>query len=112
MKDQKSLDEKVSDYEKWDRARSIFLESLMQADHHLRSCAYNQQCYDELMEIRDDVIERTRNMINPRVPKSKFGEKNDLPNPSTMTPSGEISDTLLSGALGDYYKNGGNKDEQ
>ena len=49
MKDQNTLDEKVSDYEKWDRARSIFLESLMQADHHLRSCAYNQQCYNELM---------------------------------------------------------------
>ena len=49
MKDQKTLDEKVSDYEKWDRARSIFLESLMQADHHLRSCAYNQQCYNCLL---------------------------------------------------------------
>ena len=112
MKDQKTLDEKLTPYEKWDRARAIFLESLMQPDNHLRSCAYNQQCYAELMEIRDDVIERTRNMINPRVPKSKFGEKNDLQNPSTMTPSGEISDTLLSGALGDYYKNGGNKNEQ
>ena len=112
MKDQKSLDEKVTDYEKWDRARSIFIESLMQADHHLRSCAYNQQCYDELMEIRDHAIKQTRDMINPRVPASKFGEKNDLPNPSTMTPSGEISDTLLSGALGNYYKNGGKKDEQ
>ena len=72
MKDQKSLDEKVSDYEKWDRARSIFIESLMRPDNHLRSCAYNQQCYDELMEIRDDVIEKTRTMINPRVPPANF----------------------------------------
>ena len=48
MKDQKTLDEKVSDYEKWDRARSIFLESLMQADHHLRSCAYNPVSYTHL----------------------------------------------------------------
>ena len=70
MKDQKTLDEKLTSYEKWDRARAIFLESLMQPDNHLRSCAYNQQCYDELMAIRDDVIERTRNMINPKVPPS------------------------------------------
>ena len=66
MKDQKTLDEELTPYEKWDRARSIFLESLMQADHHLRSCAYNQQCYNELMEIRDLVINQTRDMVNPR----------------------------------------------
>ena len=73
MKDQKSLDEKLTSYEKWDRARAIFLESLMQPDNHLRSCAYNQQCYDELMEIRDDVLDRTQKMVNPRVPpSSKF----------------------------------------
>ena len=103
MKDQKSLDEKITDYEKWDRARAIFIESLMQADHHLRSCAYNQQCYDELMEIRDDVINRTRNMINPRVPPADFGAKNDHVEPTVTTPNGEISETLMSGALGDYY---------
>jgi len=66
MKDQKTLDEKVTDYEKWDRARSIFIESLMRPDNHLRSCAYNQQCYNELMEIRDLVINQTRDMVNPR----------------------------------------------
>tara|TARA_X000001382_G_scaffold76964_1_gene53850 strand:+ start:45 stop:251 length:207 start_codon:yes stop_codon:yes gene_type:complete len=66
MKDQKTLDEKVTDYEKWDRARSIFIESLMRPDNHLRSCAYNQQCYNELMEIRDFVINQTRDMVNPR----------------------------------------------
>ena len=47
MKDQKTLDEELTPYEKWDRARAIFIEALMQPDHHLRSCAYNQQCYDE-----------------------------------------------------------------
>ena len=66
MKDQKTLDEELTPYERWDRARSIFIESLMQADHHLRSCAYNQQCYNELMEIRDLVINQTRDMVNPR----------------------------------------------
>ena len=66
MKDQKTLDEKETDYEKWDRARSIFIESLMRPDNHLRSCAYNQQCYNELMESRDLVINQTRDMVNPR----------------------------------------------
>ena len=103
MKDQKTLDEKITPHDKWDRARAIFLESLMQPDNHLRSCAYNQQCYDELMEIRDYVIDKTRNMINPRVPSSKFGEKNDHVEPTITTPNGEISETLMSGALGDYY---------
>jgi len=103
MKDQKTLDEELTPHEKWDRARAIFIESLMQPDNHLRSCAHNQQCFDELMEIRDDVIEKTRNMINPRVPSSKFGEKNNFVTPTVTTPHGEISETLMSGALGDYY---------
>ena len=66
MKDQKTLDHKLTAFEKWDAAHSIFLESLMKPDNHLRSCAYNQQCYDDLMEIRDYVIELTKNMHNPR----------------------------------------------
>ena len=57
MKDQKTLDEELTPYEKWDRARAIFLESLMQPDNHLRSCAHNQHCFDELMQIRKDVLE-------------------------------------------------------
>ena len=66
MKDQKSLDEILTPYERWDAAHSIFIESLMKPDNHLRSCAYNQQCYDDLMEIRDQVIKMTKNMHNPR----------------------------------------------
>ena len=66
MKDQKSLDETLTPFERWDAAHSIFIESLMKPDNHLRSCAYNQQCYDDLMEIRDQVIEMTKSMHNPR----------------------------------------------
>ena len=66
MKDQKSLDEKLTSYERWDAAHSIFIESLMKPDNHLRSCAYNQQCYDDLMQIRDQVIDHAKNMTNPR----------------------------------------------
>tara|TARA_Y100001970_G_scaffold188435_1_gene229171 strand:- start:628 stop:843 length:216 start_codon:yes stop_codon:yes gene_type:complete len=66
MKDQKSLDETLTPFERWDAAHSIFLESLMKPDNHLRSCAYNQQCYDDLMQIRDQVIDMTKNLHNPR----------------------------------------------
>ena len=66
MKDQKTLDHKLTPYERWDAAHAIFIESLMNPDNPLRSCAYNQQCYDDLMQIRDYVIEMTKNMHNPR----------------------------------------------
>ena len=42
MKDQKTLDQKLTPFERWDAAHAIFLESLMKPDTHLRSCAYNQ----------------------------------------------------------------------
>ena len=64
-KDQRSIDE-PSTYEKWDRAKSILLESLLKPDHHLRSCAHNQHCYDELVQIRDQIVEYVQEMTNPR----------------------------------------------
>ena len=41
---------------KYDRALSLFTESVMKPDHDLRGCAHNQGCYDELMEIREHVL--------------------------------------------------------
>ena len=64
-KDQRSINE-PSSYEKWDRAKSILLESLLKPDHHLRSCAHNQHCYDELVQIRDQIVEYVQEMTNPR----------------------------------------------
>ena len=63
-KDQQSIDEPTS-YEKWDRARTLMLASLHKPDNALRSCAHNQQCYYELMDIKDQVIEIVRRMKNP-----------------------------------------------
>ena len=37
------------------------------------------------------------------LPNKKFGEKNDHVEPTITTPSGEISETLMSGALADHY---------
>ena len=38
-----------------------------------------------------------------KLPERKFGEKNDHVEPTITTPNGEISETLMSGTLGDYY---------
>ena len=37
------------------------------------------------------------------LPKRKFGEKNDHVEPTITTPNGEISETLMSGALNEHY---------
>ena len=46
-----------SDMEKWNDALAIFTESVIKPDTKLRSCAHNQKCYNELMWIREHVIE-------------------------------------------------------
>ena len=56
MKDQRNLDESPTSYEKWDRAKAIVLESLHKPDPALRSCAHNQECYDDVIQIREQVI--------------------------------------------------------
>lgn len=38
------------------------------------------------------------------LPKKKFGDKNDHVEPTITTPAGEISETLMSGALKNYYE--------
>ena len=42
---------------KYDRALTLFQESVLKPDHKLRACAHNQGCFDELMEIREHVLE-------------------------------------------------------
>ena len=37
------------------------------------------------------------------LPQKKFGAKNDHVEPTITTPAGEISETLMSGALADHY---------
>ena len=37
-------------------ALTIFIESVHKADSRLRGCAHNQECYNELMEWRDEVL--------------------------------------------------------
>ena len=91
--------------DKWERGKTLMLESLHKPDDRLRGCAHNQECYHELLEIRESVIEMVREMDNPHAPPTKipFGKKNDHVEPTITTPMGEISETLMSGALGNYY---------
>ena len=57
MHDQNSIDKNESDAEKYQRALDLFTESVLKPDHDLRSCSHNQKCFDELMEIREHVLE-------------------------------------------------------
>ena len=56
MKDQGSIGVETPAI-KYDRALSLFIESVMEPNHKLRGCAHNQGCYDELMILRDDVLD-------------------------------------------------------
>ena len=94
MKDQNAILENESLAEKRDRARSLFLESLLKPDPALRGCAHNQKCYNELMEIRDEIVEYVKGMK-----VLKPGEKNDV----EVKSFNGISVTLLGGALGESY---------
>ena len=57
MKDQNSIDASETASQKYDRALSLFTESVMKPDHALRQCAHNQKCYHELMYIREYILE-------------------------------------------------------
>ena len=57
MKDQNSVDNIESKIEKYNRAVDLFIESVHKPDTALRSCAHNQKCYNELMDVREHVLE-------------------------------------------------------
>ena len=57
MKDQKSVDDTESKVDKYNRAVDIFIESVQKPDTALRSCAHNQKCYNELMDVREQVLD-------------------------------------------------------
>ena len=90
--------------DKWNRGRTLFLESVHKPDHELRGCAHNQECFHELMEIREQVIKIVQELENPHTPPLAFGKKNNHVEPTITTPMGEISETLMSGALGNHYR--------
>ena len=55
--------------ERWDRCRTLLLESLYKPDSKLRGFAYNQDCFDEMISIRDEVIDYVSKLENPHSTK-------------------------------------------
>jgi hypothetical protein len=57
MKDQNTIHEDETQDQKWNRGLDLYIESVHKPDTQLRSCAHNQKCYNELMAVRDNVLE-------------------------------------------------------
>ncbi len=57
MKDQYTIENEETKREKWNRGLDIFIESVHKPDPALRQCAHNQKCYNELMDVRGNMIE-------------------------------------------------------
>ena len=62
MKDQNSVPDGESQTDKWNRALDLFIESVHKPDTSLRSCAHNQKCYNELLQVREQVLNNLRHM--------------------------------------------------
>ena len=56
MKDQNSIKDQETETQKFNRALDLYIESVHKPDHNLRGCAHNQHCYDQLMQIRENVL--------------------------------------------------------
>ena len=46
----------VTDKDRWNRGLDLFIESVHKPDDKLRGCAHNQECYHELMWVRENVL--------------------------------------------------------
>ena len=57
MHDQNFIGKSETPAERYQRALDLFTESVLKPDPDLRGCAYNQDCFNELMEIRDHVLD-------------------------------------------------------
>ena len=57
MKDQNTILDDESPDQKWNRGLDLYIESVQKPDHQLRSCEHNQKCFNELMQVREHVLE-------------------------------------------------------
>ena len=62
MKDQNTIEDDESKQEKWNRGLDLFIESVLKPDPSLRQCAHNQKCYHELMDVRQDILQKLNSM--------------------------------------------------
>ena len=52
-----TLEKAMTDPEKWNRGLDIFIESVIEPDSNLRAHAHEQECFHELMWVRENVLE-------------------------------------------------------
>ena len=57
MKDQNPILDQETETQKFNRALDLYIESVHKPDPALRSCAHNQKCYNELMDVRQQVLD-------------------------------------------------------
>ena len=57
MKDQNVIPNQETETQKFNRALDLYIESVHKPDPALRSCAHNQKCYNELMDVRQQVLD-------------------------------------------------------
>jgi len=57
MKDQNTITNQETETQKFNRALDLYIESVHKPDPALRSCAHNQKCYNELMNVRQQVLD-------------------------------------------------------
>ena len=62
MKDQNAIHEDETSDQKWNRGLDLYIESVQKPDHQLRACAHNQKCLNELMEVRQSVLEHLKTL--------------------------------------------------
>ena len=79
MHDQNSIDAIETSAQKYQRALDLFTESVLKPDHDLRGCAYNQGCYEDLMEIREHVLEYLKTCLLYTSPSPRDRQKSRMP---------------------------------
>ena len=62
MKDQNTIEDTEDYNQKWNRGLDLYIESVHKPDNALRACAHNQKCYNELMAVREHVLEYVRTL--------------------------------------------------
>ena len=62
MKDQNAIHEDETSDQKWNRGLDLYIEAVQKPDHQLRACAHNQKCFNELMAVREHVLEYVKTL--------------------------------------------------
>ena len=56
------MKEQDNENDKWNRAVSLFVESVLKPDNELRQEAHEQECFHELMYVREIMLEHLKTL--------------------------------------------------